>query len=159
MWINKALLKLKIQGWLLNLTLSVHPIFSPFYRNRNYSVCVYKHTNCLFLPCQCVFTFTQGWSSPAFNALFHLHWKMWNMGFIFCDADWMSNFLWILLQYFTISLQNQAVLQHGQCCKTEFKIVKQLLILVIMVKYLEKAFLSILHFYAMLGIQKTTIIN
>lgn len=60
-WINKALLELKNQAWLLNLTLSMHPVFSSFYRNRNYSVCVYKHS--LFAMSVC-FHLHQGWPLP-----------------------------------------------------------------------------------------------
>lgn len=56
--------------------------------------------------------------------------------------------------------KNQAVLLGNMdSVVRQFKIMKQLLILVIIVRCLEKAFQSILHFYAILGIQKTTIIN
>lgn len=60
MWINKALLKLKIQGWLLNLTLCM-PCFL-LSAEIEITVSMYANTHCLFLSCRCVFTFTQGWS-------------------------------------------------------------------------------------------------
>lgn len=68
--INKELLKLKNQAWLLNFTLSMHPLFSSFYRKRNYSACVYRHT--VYFCHVSVFSSSPGmaFTSPAFNALF-----------------------------------------------------------------------------------------
>lgn len=49
--------------------------------------------------------------------------------------------------------------QPGQRCEMKFKIAKLLLTLTVTVRCLENAFQSTLHFYTILGIQKTILIH
>lgn len=49
--------------------------------------------------------------------------------------------------------------QPGQRCEMKFKIAKLLLTLMVTARCLENAFQSTLHFYTILGIQKTILIH